>query len=372
MARFQATGQSLGALAATLLLTSTSTLPALAALPRMQTGQASATLASEGAPLLAESNNDDKKNKKKQKQDQPSNKSQKNSQQQHSQPTKNSTQQHQSQPGKKSQQQHSQPTKNTQKQNSQPNTKQHSSTSKDKEQNKNKISDKQREKIYEEGRHDGLKKGREKGYDKGYDAGKQKGKDKGYDKGYDKGFDDGKQKGKDKAYRNAKRQEWKSWDSKQWKYYNNSRRNIWVRPVSYNRPWGGYPMWAQSPNWGYNRPWGGGWYNSGYSNWSWWGGQALGCGINALTTALIVNNAVNNAIRDRQTTVVVPNSSMKLYYGSVEARDRTEVTFVAANGNYTYEMEADCEDGLLNGEVPTSLSEAELVNAACQVAFGSI
>jgi hypothetical protein len=85
-----------------------------------------------------------------------------------------------------------------------------------------------------------------------------------------------------------------------------------------------------------------------------------------------VNNAVNNAIRDRQTTVVVPNSSMRLYYGSVEARDRTEVTFVAANGNYTYEMEADCEDGLLNGEVPTSLSEAELVNAACQVAFGSV
>jgi hypothetical protein len=43
-----------------------------------------------------------------------------------------------------------------------------------------------------------------------------------------------------------------------------------------------------------------------------------------------------------------------------------------ANGNYTYEMEADCEDGLLNGDVPTSLAEAELVNTACQVAFGTI
>jgi hypothetical protein len=343
MARFQASGQSLGAVAAALLLTSTSTLPALAALPRMQNGLDTAILATGSELLLAESESDDKKNKKKQKQDQPNNKTHKNSQQHHSQPQ----------------------------------TKQHSSTStKDKEANKNKISDKQREKIYEEGRQDGLKKGREKGYDKGYDAGKQKGydagKQKGKDKGYEKGFDDGKQKGKDKAYRNAKRQEWKSWNSNQWKYYNNSRRNIWVQPVSYNRPWGGYPMWAQSQNWGNNRPWGGGWYNSGYSNWSWWGGQALGWGINALTTSLIVNNAVNNAIRDRQTTVVVPNSSMKLYYGSVEARDRNEVTFVAANGNYTYEMEADCEEGLLNGEVPTSLSEAELVNAACQVAFGSV
>ena len=346
MARFQTSGQSLGALAAAVLLTSTSALPALAALPRMQHGPSSAMLSAESGLLLAESNSNDKKKKKKQQQSQSSGQYKNN--------------QHQSQPKSK---QHS-------------NTKNTKNNSKDKQHNNNKVSDKQREKIYQEGRQDGLNKGREKGYDKGYDAGKQtgkqKGKDKGYDKGYDKGFDAGKQKGKNKAYRNAQRQEWKSWNNNQWKKYNNSRRNIWVRPVPYNRPWGGYPMWAQNPNWGYNRPWGGGWYNSGYSNWSWWGGQALGWGINALTTALIVNNAVNNAIRDRQTTVVVPNSSMRLYYGSVEARDRTEVTFVASNGNYTYEMEADCEDGLLNGEVPTSLSEAELVNAACQVAFGSV
>ena len=343
MARFQASGQSLGALAATLLLTSTSTLPALAALPGIQQGQATAMVSPEGQLLLAESDSNDKKKKKKQKQGQPA-----------SQP-QNKQQTHQSQPQNKN---HT------------------DSTSKDKQQNKNKVSDKQREKIYEEGRQDGLKKGREKGrekglekgYDKGFDAGKQKGKDK----GYDKGFDAGKQKGKDKGYRQAQRQEWNSWNSNQWKQYNKSRRNIWITPVQYNRPWGGYPGWAQSPNWGYNRPWGGGWYNSGSSNWSWWGGQALGWGINALTTALIVNNAVNNAIRERQTTVVVPNSSMKLYYGSVEARNQSEVTFVAANGNYTYEMEADCEDGLLNGEVPTSLAEAELVNTACQVAFGSI
>jgi flagellar motor protein MotB len=334
MARFQASGQSLGALAATLLLSGTSTLPVLAALPGIQQGQATALVSSEGQLLLAESDSNDKKKKKKQKQGQPA-----------------------SQPQKKQQSHQSQPQKNKQTHQSQPQNKKHTdSTSKDKQQNKNNKSDKQREKAYEEGRQDGLKKGREKGYDKGYD----------------KGFDTGKQKGKDKGYRQAQRQEWKSWNSNQWKQYNKSRRNIWITPVQYNRPWGGYPGWAQSPNWGYNRPWGGGWYNSGYSNWSWWGGQALGWGINALTTALIVNNAVNNAIRERQTTVVVPNSSMQLYYGSVEARNQSEVTFVAANGNYTYEMEADCEDGLLNGEVPTSLSEAELVNTACQVAFGSI
>jgi hypothetical protein len=354
MARFKASapkangakssGKSLGALAASLLISSSSTLPALAALPMVQHSQGAALLSAETGLLLAESESEDKKKKKKQKQSQSSGQTNKKNQQ--------NQQQHQSRPHA------NKVTDDAAKDKQQ----------KDKQQDKKKYSERQREKIYEEGRKDGMKTGREKGYEKGYDEGKKKGKDRGYERGYDKGLD----KGKNKGYRKAQRQEWQSWNSNQWKQYNKSRKNIWITPVQYNRPWGGYPMWAQSPNWGYSRPWGGGWYNSGYSNWSWWGGQALGWGINALTTALIVNNAVNNAIRDRQTTVVVPNSSMKLYYGSVEARDRTEVTFVATNGSYTYEMEADCEDGLLNGEVPTSLSEAELVNAACQVAFGSV
>jgi hypothetical protein len=316
MTRIQQGGRSLGAVAAALLLSTSSTLPAIAALPQQQRFQAGPALASNTDFLLAEKDTDDKKNKKK-----------KNQQ----------TQQ------KQQKQQQSQPKRKTQSSPSQT--------------NKNKISDKQREKIYQQGRQDGI----------------DKGKQRGYNKGYDKGFDSGKQKGKDKGYRKAQRQEYQSWNRNQWNRYNSSRRNIWVAPVRYNRPFYGNPGWAQSPNWGYNRPWGGGgWYNSGSPGWGWWGGQALGWGINALTTALIVNNAVNRAIRDRQPTVMVPNSSMQLYYGSVEVSDRTDVSFMVTNGNYTYQMDADCEDGLLNGEVPTSLAEAELVNTACQVAFGAV
>jgi hypothetical protein len=318
MARINKGAQSLGAMAAALLLTGTTTLPALAALPQHRDYSARELLASQSGLLLAANkNDDDKKKKKKQqgnKQAQPANK----------QSDKKST------------------------------------DTKENKENTNKISDKQREKIYQEGRQDGLKKGREKGYDKGEQ------------KGYDKGFEQGKKKGKDKAYRNVQRSQWNSWNRNEWNRYNKSRRNIWVSPVQYNRPFYGNPGWAQNSSWGYNRPWGGGWYNSSSPSWSWWGGQALGWGINALTTALIVNNAVNNAIRQRQPTVVVPNTSMQLYYGSVEAQDETDVTFVVANGNYTYEMEADCEDGLLNGEVPVSLAEAELVNTVCQVAFGAV
>ena len=35
------------------------------------------------------------------------------------------------------------------------------------------------------------------------------------------------------------------------------------------------------------------------------------------------------------------------------------------------ELGADCQTGYLNGREPISAAEAELVNAACQVAFGN-
>jgi outer membrane biosynthesis protein TonB len=356
MNRLQRSGQSLGALAAALLLGSSTTLPVLAALPKTQPTELANRLSGEIIPLLASSDSDsdsDKKKKKKKQQDQ-------QPKQQHQQPqsTPPNKQEHQGKPQKDSDRKLNNPTKNS---NINPDAKKKSGSQKHSTGNnkqapsKSKASDAQRQESYQKGREDGLKKGREKGYEKGYG----------------KGYEAGKKKGKDQAYHKAKRQEWQSWNRDQWRSYNRSRRNIWVRPVTYNRPFYGYPTWAQNSNWGYNRPWDNGWYSSANPSWSWWGGQALGWGINALTTALIVNNAINNAIRERQPTVVVPNSSMQLYYGSVEARDQTEVTFMVANGNDTYEMVADCEDGLLNGEVPTVVAEAELVNTACQVAFGS-
>jgi outer membrane biosynthesis protein TonB len=353
MNRLQRSAQSLGILAAALLLGSSTTLPVLAAMSQRQPTGLPNRLSGEAVPLLASSDSDsdsdkEKKKKKKKQQDQ------QRQPKQQPQSTPANKQEHKGKSQKDSDRQLNAPTKNSNKKSDtkkKAGSQKHSTGDNKQRPSKSKASDEQRQEFYQKGREDGLKKGREKGYDKGYEAGKKK--------------------GKDEAYHKARRQEWQSWNRDQWRSYNRSRRDIWVRPVTYNRPFYGYPTWAQNPNWGYNRPWDNGWYSSANPSWSWWGGQALGWGINALTTALIVNNAINNAIRERQPTVVVPNSSMQLYYGSVEARDQTEVTFIVANGNNTYEMVADCEDGLLNGEVPTVVAEAELVNTACQVAFGS-
>ena len=43
---------------------------------------------------------------------------------------------------------------------------------------------------------------------------------------------------------------------------------------------------------------------------------------------------------------------------------------VQADGN-DYQLTADCNAGMINGEEPKTAAQAELLNAACQVAFGS-
>ena len=68
---------------------------------------------------------------------------------------------------------------------------------------------------------------------------------------------------------------------------------------------------------------------------------------------------------------MVPGSDYQLLYGSVQPSGNSTIDFaVSANGS-TYQLTADCNAGLLNGVDPTSAAEAQLLNAACQVAFGN-
>jgi hypothetical protein len=76
-------------------------------------------------------------------------------------------------------------------------------------------------------------------------------------------------------------------------------------------------------------------------------------------------------VNSNQTYIVVPNTSYQLLYGTVEPSGTSAVSFdVSADGS-VYRLTADCQSGLLNGQEPQSAQEAELLNAACQVAFGT-
>jgi hypothetical protein len=129
--------------------------------------------------------------------------------------------------------------------------------------------------------------------------------------------------------------------------------------------------WAR-PGWGAARPWTAGWYG-GWSSppWGWWAGRTAVWGVSTLATAAIINDAVNNAIAADSSVIVVPNTSYQLLYSTVQPVGTSGVSFVALVNGSEYQLNADCNQGLINGQQPQTASEAELLNAACQVAFGS-
>ena len=131
------------------------------------------------------------------------------------------------------------------------------------------------------------------------------------------------------------------------------------------------PGWAR-PGWGVARPWNYGWYGvSTTPAWGWWGARAALWGVGTLATAAIINNAVDDAISGNYSTIIVPNSDYSLYYGSIQPSGQSGVSFVVQADGNDYQLSADCNAGMINGEEPKTAAQAELLNAACQVAFGS-
>lgn len=153
----------------------------------------------------------------------------------------------------------------------------------------------------------------------------------------------------------------------------NVNRNIsrdWNRNVNLNSV-NLYPGWAR-PGWALARPWGYGWYGvSAVPAWGWWGARAAAWGLTTLTTAAVINAAVNDAVDDHVSYIVVPNSDYQLQYGTVAPQGSDGVTFVVTSNGSSYQLNADCRSGTLNGRDPNTAAEAELINAACQVAYGS-
>ncbi|MEB3353387.1 MAG: hypothetical protein VKM34_04025 [Cyanobacteriota bacterium] len=147
------------------------------------------------------------------------------------------------------------------------------------------------------------------------------------------------------------------------------RGNRWDR--RWDR-WDNYPGWAR-PGWGYARPWNYGWYGGWASpSWGWWGASAAAWGVTTLATAAIINAAVDDAVSSHTTTIVVPNTDYRLLYGSVEPLNEESVSFSVESGDREVAMNADCKRGTLDGRNPSTAQEAELLNAACQVAFGDV
>jgi hypothetical protein len=147
-------------------------------------------------------------------------------------------------------------------------------------------------------------------------------------------------------------------------------RNVNVNNNFYNRNYNGWNNnWRNGGYWN-NRPWNTGWYG-GWGGWGWWGGSAAAWGIAGLATGAAIASLVNSAADQQSTVIVVPQTSYELNYGSVEAVGNTGASFSYNVDGSTLMGAVNCQQGLLNGQVPGTADQAQLLNAVCQVAYGS-
>jgi hypothetical protein len=152
--------------------------------------------------------------------------------------------------------------------------------------------------------------------------------------------------------------------------FNNDRVNVNVHNNFYNRGYGGWHEgWRNGGYWG-ARPWNAGWYR-GWGGWGWWGANAAAWGVAGLATGAAITSLVNSAADQQSTVIVVPQTQYQLNFGTVESVGDAGVSFNYGLGNTELMGSANCQSGLLNGQVPSNADQAQLLNAVCQVAYGS-
>lgn len=121
-----------------------------------------------------------------------------------------------------------------------------------------------------------------------------------------------------------------------------------------------HPGWAAGGYW-VTRPWPTGWY--GAQPLAWWPAAAA-------ASAAAITASVNAAAAQQTVWIPVLQTGLDLNYASVRAVGSAGVTFTFGSGGFTQTADGDCREGLLNGASAKGDS-AQLLNAACLVAYGS-
>lgn len=144
-----------------------------------------------------------------------------------------------------------------------------------------------------------------------------------------------------------------------------------VQQNFYNRRVGGWNgAWGNGGYWG-SRPWSYGWYSWSPDTWTWWGGSAASWGLAGLATGVAITALVDQASEQQSPVIEVPDSDYQLNYGSVEAVGNSGADFsYAVADSPPVKGGVNCQEGLLDGQVPGTAAQAQLLNAACQVAYG--
>lgn len=135
--------------------------------------------------------------------------------------------------------------------------------------------------------------------------------------------------------------------------------------------------WGYRRSWVAARPWGWGWYGGWgpgpvvYPAWGWWAVSAPAWGVVSLSPTIVIQQSMDEAVASSADSFAVPNSDFEIFHASIRPIAERVIEFNFAYEEESYLAKADCEQGLLNDEEPSALEEAELMHAACSLAFGS-
>ena len=132
------------------------------------------------------------------------------------------------------------------------------------------------------------------------------------------------------------------------------------------------PAWGRQGGYWSSRTWSTGWYRPYPAAWPWWRASSVAWGVGSLATAAAITSAVDAAASQQTTVIVVPQTSLQLDYGSVQALPPNRVQFAyGVAGMPLMTATSDCKLGLINGMAPTSADQAQVLNASCHIAYGS-
>ena len=111
---------------------------------------------------------------------------------------------------------------------------------------------------------------------------------------------------------------------------------------------------------------GGGWH---HNNWGWYQNRRAAWGIAGLATGAIISSAIANSRAQNSPTIVVPETNRRLNYDLDQSSPQLgNVDFTYTINGTKVNAQADCQQGLINGNQPASAADVHTLNAVCHTA----
>lgn len=108
---------------------------------------------------------------------------------------------------------------------------------------------------------------------------------------------------------------------------------------------------------------GGGWH---HNNWGWYPNRRAQWGLAGLAAGAVITSAIQNSRAENSPTIIVPETNRNLDYNIDSSMPQpTRVNFTYYVDGMRVNAQANCMEGLINGNEPRSAEDVHTLNAVC-------